>query len=592
MAEYDAALHNKVNALQNSTRQLSVSVDKVASQVVQVDQGQKQTQQDLRALHASFVAFVQEAKRTASLQSSQTQIGIVEARIEQQFGHHKVVRRSAVGMLQGFDSGLVSEDTVRTISEKLMIESPRYWLAPALVALAAWAGDDQALCARAVEVAFQRQPARTALFFTLVLRRQGRRDSSLRWLRHYLDEQDPSALSREFAVILESISQGAFGPSGRQLLQHKLASWKQVLENDEQATKAQVQRWWAELETMGKPVAPSGYPLLAKVSPEWPKLAVALGAARSHRALLDKYTAIMDIEPVPSQRLEDAVDDILDRLVNDDDVDELPQRRELAYHQAVLDNLGDTDAAQRAVAVDSASLDETWDYLTVQSTAALNPAAIGASPATQRLSVAACQEWLGQAHAGFTRDYRQALPGKVTAKLSSDVIAGKSKFTLPPWTGSLGSDQDGLERSLASHWDRRIDPFVNSLEFPLHKKLIAPGIVVLLILVVLMGASPGWAIVLALVVGSVWGLVLKGQVDAAKQVQNEVRNLLNNHKRESIKQLRGASAELTDWERHYAAAESAEPEARQFIGSLATAGQFQAPFEGRTVENEGRMSAS
>src|SRR5205814_3416103 len=132
------------------------------------------------------------------------------------------VRRSAVGILQAFDVGLISEQTAQTVSEQLMIQAPRYWLAPVLVALAAWSRDEQSLGERAVETAFQRSPAKTSLFMALVLRRQGRYDSAGRWLRHYLAAQDPTALGRDFAVILESIAQGAFGPAGLQLIQEFL----------------------------------------------------------------------------------------------------------------------------------------------------------------------------------------------------------------------------------------------------------------------------------------------------------------------------------------------------------------------------------
>ena len=145
---------------------------------------QQQTAGELSQLRADFLAFTQQSERRANLQRAETKIGVLQDKLEHEFGHHKVVRRTATGLLQAFDVGLVSEESVRSVSEELMIQTPRYWLAPALVALAAWSADEKSLCERAVAEAYRRSPTKTALLFTLVLRRQNRLESSARWLQH------------------------------------------------------------------------------------------------------------------------------------------------------------------------------------------------------------------------------------------------------------------------------------------------------------------------------------------------------------------------------------------------------------------------
>lgn len=584
MTEVDRQLHNKVDQVGNRVLRLTENLIAVADQVSAVDTAQKQTQDSLLTLVAEFRTFVRSAELTANLLSAETQILSVEERLEREYGHLKRVRRTAVGILQAFDVGLASQDTVQQISEELMIESPRYWLAPALVALAAWPRDERALCDKAVEEAFRRSPARTSLLFALVLRRQGRPEGAVRWLRHYLGAQDPNALGREFAVILECISQGAFGPAGREVMKATLATWRETLMTDDGARRAQVRRWRAEIDGMRGP-ASQPFPRLSESTPQWPVLDEVLRCAAAHQTLLDAYESLPEPQTRVSDRLEDTVDDILDRLVKEYDDEELPHHRELALHRAVVAAAGDREAARRAVDVDAASYAERTDYLTVQTTAALNPAAIGASAATQRLSVAACGPWLEEAHAGFSRDYRSKAPSEVELRIGNPagVSAGGKKCRIPVWKGSFNTDTDALERSLTSHWERRIEPFVETLAYPLKNQLLLLSGSVVVILLVLMAASPGFALLLALFVGGVWGILLYQRQEAAGSVQENARALLHRHKREAVDQLRGAAAELADWQRRYRAADAVEPAARAFIASLATTTTAAAPFEGRVV---------
>lgn len=582
----DYALHRKVQEVSNLVVRLSEQVGSVSGQVSAVQADQQQTRTELQQLRDEFLAFVRQAEATANVQRAETRIGVIEDKIDHEFGHHKTVRRTAVGMLQAFDVGLVSEDNVRMVSDQLMLQTPRYWLAPALVALASWSADDRTLCERAVDEAFRRSPDRTSLFFALVLRRQGRRDAAVRWLRHYLLAQDPTALGREFAVILEAIAQGAFGPVGRELLDRTLAEWRTQLMDSADAQSRQVKRWRDEIDTLRAPSARDEFPRLAAVSPQWAQLDAVLSAARGQQPLLEKYRAIMDREFQPSQRIEDAVDDILDRLVSEYDNEELPLRRDLAFNQAVVDHDGDLAAARRTADADAASYEETLDYLTVQTTAALNPGAIGTSPATQRLAVAACHEWFQQAHAGHTRDYRAAVPQDVEARFGTNYTVAAQNFQLPPWTGSFTQKLADLEQSLAAHWDRHLGPFIASLAYPWPKKAAPLIAAVLGILLVIVPFNAGFGAGAAAVVGAVWGLVLYNASQTARRNQEAARQFLENAKTESVHHLRAASAELTDWYEKFRAADQVEAQVRELITSLPTAGEGASPFEGRTVRKE------
>ncbi|MFF5363645.1 hypothetical protein ACFY4I_30305 [Streptomyces scabiei] len=578
-------INNLERQLERSVRSLGGQIEQVDGEVRDVKAVQAQTKDRLEVLYDKFLEFVGRTERIAAAQRAETRIVRINDEVEHKYGHHKVVRRTATGILQAFDTGLVQEETVRQVSEELMIQTPRYWLAPALVGLAAWAGDDEALCARAVEEAFRRSTSKTSLFFALILRRQGRQDASLRWLRHYLEGQDPRVLGREFQVILECVSQGAFGPPGRQLLTRTLEEWRKRLLDDDAVRAAQAGRWRQEIDSLRAPSATADFPRLTEVCPQWAALDDVLARARAHEALLSRFRTLMESEILPAHNLEDTVDDILDNLVRNSDEEELPLQRELMLNQAIVRHDGDEEAARREADMRSEALEETRNYLSVQSVAALDPEAVGASPAAQRVAVASCQEWFAQAHAGFSRDYRAAVPPKIEISLRNTygIGQGTQRFKLTTWTKPLTDDLPDLEASLTRHWSGYVDLYVKSLAYDYRSSLALLGAAVTAILVVFLGVHVGFALIAALAVGGIWGIVLHNRADAARTAQEQARELLSRHMTEAIGRLRGAHAELTDWQQQYWAADFVEAEARTFIASLNTATGAPSPFEGRVV---------
>ncbi len=578
-----------INRVHNLVVQVSRSVDAVSTQVNAVDMQARETQSDLARLQQAFNDYVRKFDLRANEQAAETRIGNIRGQIHQKFGHHIRARESAIGMLQGFDNGLITEDTAHRVAEELMIENHSYWLAPCLVALAAWAVDDPELCDTAISVAFNRASDRTSLFMALVLRRQSRQAASVRWLRHYLNAQDPSALTPEFAVVLEAISQGAFGPAGLAMVREVLDQWRELLAHDESAQDAQVLWWLQEIEANRTASAANRYPRLTEVSPQWTMMDAALRSAGAHRELVTKYTAMLAAEIRPTERIEDTIDDILDRLVRDYDPEELPLWRDLAVQEMIVACKGDEELAATRIAPELVALDDRKDYLTVETMSALHPDKLGVSEATQRVAVAACSEWFARAHSTFTADYRKRVPANVEAVFEGSHNIAAKAFNLPRWVGSFTKPMSDLEQSLGQHWDRHSEPFIRGLAVNMKPQMIAAGVVSFLAFLMI-GACSGFSaggviggLLVAGLIAGIWSLYISNQLEKSRTNQNFWRQWFADAKRDSIAQLRGAGAELTDWTTEFRDADAVERELQAVIADFGTAGATATPFQGRLV---------
>ena len=108
-----------------------------------VDRKMSAINDDLAALTKEFEEYVLLQSRANRLAQAETRLVQFDNELNKKFGHYDVVRRSATGILQADDLALVRQSTINTISEELMVQTPGYWLAPCLVALAAWINDKQ-----------------------------------------------------------------------------------------------------------------------------------------------------------------------------------------------------------------------------------------------------------------------------------------------------------------------------------------------------------------------------------------------------------------------------------------------------------------
>lgn len=503
MADYGLdvkALERLLNNMRNENLQLhrenGATLELVKSDVGRMSSDLETTRSELLALRDEFQSFVLQAERIANVQRSETVIGNIEAALERDYGHYKVVRRTSIGTLQAFDIGNVSNKTVQAVSEELMIQTPRYWLAPALVALAAWSRDNQDLANRSIEAAFDRDPRKTSLFFALVLRRQGRMEGATRWLRHYLQALDPRELTREFVVILEAAAQEAFGPYGRELISEQLTKWNHLLREDRAVVDAQVKAWVGDLEIHRATVNEAEYPHLARTSPQWPQFKDLLERASAHGFTAEKYLAIRQEVPPTSFSIQDRLDDILEILVTEFDNEELPYRRDVVYHQAVIDTGGDVGRARETADAMNVAHEETLDAVSLQTQTAIRREVYGVSVAAQQVAIGGSRDDFRGAVHRYSADYRSKYLDNVDIVLPPNHSEYAMTLGFKGWQTNTAVPQPQVEASLADAWKSTVQDYLESVRFKEKYYFIAGGIALigLIIMFMLMSSSPAFAV--------------------------------------------------------------------------------------------------
>ena len=374
---------------------------------------------ELAALTREFEEYVLSQGKANRLAQAETRLVQFDNELNKKYGHYDVVRRSATGILQADDLGLIRQSTINTISEELMVQTPGYWLAPCLVALAAWINDKKDIAERAVREGIRRNDEKTSLFFALVCRRADRAGSCLQWTKRYLDNQDEEDLDRKTVIILDAYASGLMGADTEGLISKTINEWMDNLINKPGFVEQQTNQWSQAIVSKRK-VYQSGYTYLPKYSPTWQQLVDVMEGAELHGTMLDYFINIYQ-QQTSTATLREQLDGILDSLVTDFDDEELPLRRKRRYEQLVKEFEGDEKRAKAVMDAEQQVYDTHKDFTQLLTDAAMDPEGSGASCSTQKFAIALTKDWIVSAYNDVTAKNRMNIPQYI------DIVIGTFK---------------------------------------------------------------------------------------------------------------------------------------------------------------------
>ncbi|OMQ09419.1 hypothetical protein BXU01_17465 [[Flexibacter] sp. ATCC 35103] len=511
---------------------------------------QDQLESELVKLADSFTDFVAADLKHKALQLAETRQGNLKQDLQIKFGYYAEVRRMATGILQGVDTGIISDDTLKFTTEEVMIKAPGYWLAPALVSLAAWVRNDKNTTEKALNEALKRDDYKTTLFFMMVMRRLARNESSLKWLERYFMHQNPHNLDREFIIILEAVTTGVFPPAARQLMMINVKNWLDQLTQGDTFINEQKLQWVKFFEALG-PLSEGKYPLLEKFASNWNHLENSLKEAKTHNILEKHFKSIISSSADYSKGVKVQLDEILSLLVTNFDDEELPLQEQVRFNQLIIQMDGDKTAAQAVMDAEKHIFDEQVDFLQLLTNASFNPELSGATKVTQALAVSISQPWIVEAHNTFTAQSRNRIPQYVDFSIDDFKTSTKD-----------GSDEIELLKKQDEFYQNILEVQLAALSFPYAGVIIG-------ILICLLGfwAFTFHTIVAILGIG-IGGVIVWNSVNNHKKAKNNIIENIEERKAKAKEVLRGCIAETVDYRNEHENEDNNAEVVRQLLSSI------------------------
>lgn len=328
--------------------EVSAKVDKVGERIDHVDAQIEDVKGELENLRNEFVKMMEEQRRAAALEQATTELVSVRQEMDKKFGNYSVVRNTMVGILQATDAALVRKTTISMVSEELMISTPDYWLAPVLVALAAWINNNRDLSERAIREAVSRDEEHTSLAMALICRRNGRTATCYEWLARYFSTQDAARIDADAMVYIDAYVNGIFGTDEKHLCDDYMANWIEQIQSQTPEFEEKQSQSWAEYFKDYDEDMSAKYPALKVVVKEFDYINKYLGRIDGIENISNRFADLKSAE-VDSRTLAQQVDFHLMELVNSDDSKERNLRAQEEYLLAVKACGGDVERARAIV---------------------------------------------------------------------------------------------------------------------------------------------------------------------------------------------------------------------------------------------------
>lgn len=418
MAEYSISsadlngIERSLDYINSNISTLNDNLGVVDNHVDQVNSKVKVIYDEVGTLAREFRDFVQLQVRMHEKSNSQQRLIQIHQELEKRFGHYDLVRRTTTGILQADDLGIVKKETISNATEELMISTPGYWLAPCLVALAAWVNDQPELAEKALREGIKRNDEKTSLFWALICRRADRKSAALKWTQRYLANQDEENLDRKTVIILDAFASGLLGSDSEGVVSKQMGEWLEHLADKPGFVEQQTQQWSNAINLKRKPLQTNDYTYLRKYSKTWPVLQDIMEGALLHAEILDYFTKIFEQES-STDSLKAQLDEILTNLVTEFDEEEVPLRKEEKYHQFVVDFDGDVDRARQHMNIEQTAFEEHKDFTQLLTDAAMKPESSHSSASTQKFAIALSKEWISNAYNDIIASNRMKIPNEI-----------------------------------------------------------------------------------------------------------------------------------------------------------------------------------
>lgn len=552
-----SAIESSLRAINSNLGTLNSNLEVVDNHVDQVNGNVKVVYDEIGALARDFRNFVQLQVRANALSKAQQRIIQIRQEMEKRFGHYDIVRRTTTGILQADDLGIVKKDTISNATEELMISTPGYWLAPCLVALAAWINDQPELAERALKEGIKRNDEKTSLFFALICRRADRKSAALKWTQRYLANQDEENLDRKTVIILDAFASGLLGADSEGVISKQMGEWLEHLVDKPGFVEQQTKQWSDAINLKRKPLDADGYTYLRKYSKTWPVLADIMEGAQLHAEIFNYFTAVFEKE-VSTDSLKVQLDEILNSLVTDFDDEEIPLRKEEKFNQFVIDFDGDEDRARQNMAVEQSAFEEHKDFTQLLTDAAMKPESSHASVSTQKFAIALSKDWISNAYNDVTAQNRMKIPNEI--EINVDTFNDK--------TTDGQNEEELIGRYNALVDKEKTDALAQTVLTPFDKFCLWGGAAIGVIGLIMMIAGSGFLGLIAIIAGG--GLVIK-HFSKKKQIDQNRKNIeakFEEKRTLGTQIIRATLAEVVDFRAEFAEKDAESQKVIDFLEQI------------------------
>ncbi len=344
-----SGLRSEIRSVKSDISDLQQQVSRLSGLSGRLDdlaREQKATQDSLNSLREMY-------ERDRIVATAYNELAVAERQWQAKFGRYEEARNLAASIIDVVASGHLNRSVILDVTERLAIQTPRYWVAQATLAIAAWLDDNPRQHREALGYALTLDCEKTSLFMALLLRDQDRDEALQEWLAAYLNQLDPVNLPRHFQVVIDAVTGNAFGGGAAPRLVKQVGEWYAEARDHQDIFDAAVSDWKRRLLSLGaRDGEHPDFSMLAASEKAWKVLSPRHEASRAIEQASRYFRQVFETGASVSDDVRGELAVLLSKLARTEDPEEEQLLSVVRENRAITLAKGDLDAARAMVVAD------------------------------------------------------------------------------------------------------------------------------------------------------------------------------------------------------------------------------------------------
>lgn len=362
----DEVLINKddLETIDNNMIYLSNNLDNVTANVSQIEGRLDQVSRDFSSLQDNIKQTVMETQRTTLVLNAKQTIMLLRQEYDRKYRYRDEIRRKVKGLIKAQDINVLKRETISLIGEEAIINSPNYWLTPALLALCSWYIDDQEGAKKYLQEALKQDAETTALLMCFIHIRAKRMATATKWLYRYLGMQNPMLIDGKIVLIFEAITSGIFDSEMQKICLDTFNEWIRVLNQYPEYKNKQYSKWENKFTSYQEKSQVDGNPYVDKFVENKIEFNNKMKRVAAIDLIMEDFKEIMNKDSSKKEITNDKIDKLLDLLIYNCDREERELHNSIVMNEYIIKSNGDVMNAKKAYENDLDFLNDYQDFYT------------------------------------------------------------------------------------------------------------------------------------------------------------------------------------------------------------------------------------
>ena len=430
-----------LKVIEKSINYLANNVDNVDFKVEDVNEKINKVRNEVKIINSSIKDLISEIRETTILTNAKQSISLAQDEINKKYGHYDNIRRQVGGLFQAIEVGSIDTNSINTLKQKALVNTPDYWLSSAFVAICAWLNNNEEESINALKDAIKKDDEKTSLFFSLINLKFNRYDSSFMWLKRYLDMQDSSKIENKIVPILDTLTSGIFNREEKDYFLNKMFAWTNELSSTTNYKNAQINRWLDYLIYLLDGKDFDEYYYVKQYTNKYNDINRLTNVNVAQKRIYYYFTDLINEKEELTISPSDQIDKIINLLIYNYENDELDLRKDIAKNKLIIEENGNTSKAESKFKLSEFAYLKNNDFYSVLSNIILQSDELKPSINTKKLSLSLLKNLILVAYNNLCSDNQENL--SINIKINN-------------WTSSTvdGSNEKELINSLNDFIDK------------------------------------------------------------------------------------------------------------------------------------------